>query len=82
MLFTSMDKFTAQFATDVTALRFGEKLEDAGAMRENAAAMRVVCGQLRPRCRCACVDCADFSRNARDDPERSFGGTERNAVGT
>ena len=80
MQFTIMYKLTAHFATDVTALRLGEKLEDAGV----AVARRVVCYgrvaataalQLRLRLRCVCFD---FSANARDDPERNFAGTERN----
>ena len=83
MQFTIMYKFTAHFATDVTALRLGEKLEDAGV----AVARRVVCYgrvaataalQLRLRLRCVSFD---FSANARDAPERSFAGTEQDADG-
>ena len=84
MQVTIMYTFTAQFSTDVTALRLGEKLERR--RRSRSEARRV----LRPRCsygrvaaalRLRCVS-FDFSANARDDPERSLAGTERNAGGT
>ena len=73
-IYIIMYTFTAQFATDVTALRLGEKLEDAGV----AVSRLVVCSgrvaataalQLRLRLRYVSFD---FSANARDDPERSF----------
>ena len=70
----------------LTSLRCGlvRNWKDAGV----AVARRVVCygrvaatAALQMRLRLRCVS-FDFSANARDDPERSLAGTERNAGGT
>ena len=79
MQVTIMYKFTAQFSTDVTALRLGEKLERRRRSRSEARrVLRLRCsyGRVAAALRLRCVS-FDFSANARDRTERKAGGTER-----
>ena len=55
-LFTLMHEFAAQYATDVTASRFGEKMEDAAQPLRRAS--RASCAPPRRSCVCACAAAA------------------------